>query len=69
MSEQIPAGSEDAFHPNNFGPVLLIQMMRLYDIGIALLSVQDPVKAEQLILMHEQGITFTPAPAFAQDEE
>lgn len=59
----------DAFAPENFNTVLLIQMMRTYDILLALLSVHDPVKAEQLALMHEQGLTFTPHPKFSMEED
>lgn len=61
--------NSDAFAPENFNTVMLIQMMRTYDVLLALLSVHDPVKAEQLALMHEQGLTFTPAPAFSIEEE
>jgi hypothetical protein len=61
--------NSDAFAPENFNTVMLIQMMRTYDVLLALLSVHDPVKAEQLALMHEQGLTFTPAPAFSIEED
>lgn len=60
--------SESAFDPENFQMVLLIQMMRTYDILLAILSVQDPVKATQLAAMHEQGLTFTPHPAFSVED-
>jgi hypothetical protein len=60
----------NAFAPENFGPVVLIQLMRLYDVQMALLSCYDAEKAQALALMHEQGLTFTPPPAYAvQDEE
>ncbi len=58
----------DAFAPENFNTVLLIQMMRVYDVLLALLSVQDPTKAAQLAEMHEKGLTFTPAPAYSVEE-
>jgi len=58
-----------AFDPENFQTVLLIMLMRLYDINLALLSVHDPVKATQLADMHEKGLTFTPNPAFSMEEE
>lgn len=61
--------SNDAFAPENFQMVLLIQMMRTYDILLALLSVHDPNKAAQLAELHEKGITFTPAPAFSLEQE
>jgi hypothetical protein len=64
MSDQ-----ENAFDPANFQTVLLIQMMRTYDILLALLAVHDPDKAEKLAAMHEQGLTFTPPPAFSIEEE
>lgn len=59
----------DAFAPENFNVVMLIQMMRTYDVLLALLAVQDPTKAAQLAEMHEQGLTFTPAPAFSVEED
>jgi hypothetical protein len=65
-SEEI---ARDAFSPENFNTVLLIQMMRTYDILLALLAVQDPKKAMELAAMHEKGLTFTPAPAFSMEQE
>jgi hypothetical protein len=59
----------DAFSPENFQMVLLIQMMRTYDILLAILSIQDPRKAMELAAMHEKGLTFTPAPAFSVEDE
>lgn len=59
----------NAFAPENFNTVLLIQMMRTYDILLALLAVQDPGKAMELAAMHEKGLTFTPAPAFSVEDE
>lgn len=68
MNEEI--GPEaDAFSPGNFQMVMLIQMMRTYDILLALLSVHDSVKASQLAEMHEKGLTFTPAPAFSVEQD
>jgi hypothetical protein len=61
--------SVDAFAPENFNVVMLIQMMRVYDVLLALLSVDNPQKAAQLAEMHEKGLTFTPAPAFAVEDE
>lgn len=63
------ADSVNAFAPENFGPVVLIQLMRLYDVQMALLSCYDAEKAEILARMHEQGLSFTPAPAFAEEVE
>ena len=69
-----PAGasaeqSTDAFAPENFSRVALIQLMRLYDVQLALLSCMDPDKAQELVNMHEQGITFMPDPIFAMEAE
>jgi hypothetical protein len=61
--------TQDAFDPANFQMVLLIQMMRTYDILLALLAVQDPQKAVELAGMHEKGLTFTPNPSFSAGEE
>lgn len=61
--------NNNAFSPENFHMVLLIQMMRTYDILLALLAVQDPIKATQLVELHEAGKTFTPHPAFAVEED
>lgn len=58
-----------AFDPENFQMVVLIMLMRLYDINLALLSVHDPVKATQLAALHEQGKSFTPHPAFIEEED
>jgi hypothetical protein len=51
--------------------VVIIQLMRLYDVQMALLSCYDPEKAGMLAEMHERGMSFTPPPAFAEelDEE
>jgi hypothetical protein len=61
--------AQSAFDPANFQPVLLIQLMRLYDVQLALLSAIDPDKAAALVDMHARGDTFCPAPAFIDREE
>lgn len=65
---EIDPAAKDAFHPDNFGPVVLIQLMRTYDLLLALLSIHDPEKALQLSEMHEKGLSFTPAPVFSEEE-
>jgi hypothetical protein len=67
-SEETSAASS-AFDPTNFGPVVIIQLMRLYDVQMALLSCYDPEKAGMLAEMHERGLSFTPPPAFAEELE
>lgn len=58
----------DAFAPENFNKVMLIQTMRIYDLLLALLSIENPQKAAQIAEMHEAGLTFTPEPSFAVEE-
>lgn len=64
MSEE-----NNAFASENFQPVMLIQMMRTYDVLMALLANTDPEKAQILADMHEQGLTFCPAPAYSETYE
>jgi hypothetical protein len=59
--------SNSAFDPENFGAVVIIQLMRLYDVQMALLSCYDPEKAGMLAEMHERGLSFTPPPAFSEE--
>ncbi|AVD99211.1 hypothetical protein SEA_BILLNYE_6 [Streptomyces phage BillNye] len=56
-----------AFDPENFGPVVIIQLMRLYDVQMALLACHDPEKAGILAEMHEKGMSFTPPPAYSEE--
>ncbi|AXH68721.1 hypothetical protein SEA_SPARKLEGODDESS_3 [Streptomyces phage SparkleGoddess] len=59
----------DAFAPENFNKVMLIQTMRIYDLLLAILSIDSPQKAAQIAEMHEAGLTFNPAPAFSLEVE
>lgn len=61
--------SKSAFDPENFQPVLLIMLMRLYDLQLAWLSVVDPTKANALRELHERGLTFAPEPKLVPHEE
>lgn len=73
MTEQNPQQppSDSAFHPDNIGPVTLIQLSRLYDVGMAFLAVLDEEKAVALANLHALGEFATPPPAFnpGQEEE
>ena len=64
---------EVVVHDEAFQPVVIIQLMRNYDLMLALLSTFDPEKAKALVEMHERGEYFCPAPAFVEygesDEE
>jgi hypothetical protein len=64
MSEEIAS----AFDPENFQTVMLIQMMRTYDVLMAFLSVMDAEKAEILAGLHEQGLTFCPNPSLSIED-
>lgn len=64
-------GSEEpelrsAFDKENFHEVMLIMQMRLYDLNLALLSALDPDKAQALVEMHAQGMSFAPPPSFME---
>lgn len=61
--------AKSAFDDENFGPVVLIQLMRLYDLQLAFLSAINPAKAEQIRDLHERGQTFCPPPMFVEYEE
>jgi hypothetical protein len=65
--EEIPAQS--AFHEKNAWPVLLIMLMRLYDLNLALLSCVDEGKAQFITELHERGQVFAPPAAFVQYED
>jgi len=61
--------SDSAFDPENFQTVMLIQMMRTYDVLMAFLSVMDAEKAEILAGLHEKGLTFCPNPSLSIEED
>jgi hypothetical protein len=69
LSDEQSTPNLSAFDPANFGPVVIIQLMRLYDVQMALLSCYDSEKAGMLAEMHERGMSFTPPPAFAEPSE
>lgn len=58
-----------AFDKENAWPVLLIMLMRLYDLNLALLSCVDENKAQYITELHERGQVFAPPAAFAQYED
>lgn len=51
----------------NFQPIVIIQLMRIYDILLAILSLSDEAKAEKLAELHAKGIMFCPPPAWRPD--
>jgi hypothetical protein len=67
VEPEVPENS--VFHDDNFNPVVLIQLTRLYDVGLALLSVFDPDKAKLMAQAHAKGEVFSPAPAWTEDDE
>lgn len=60
--------SNSVFHPDNIGPVTVIQLTRIYDAIMALLAIADPDKALRMAEAHAQGITLTAPPAFREEE-
>jgi hypothetical protein len=62
----IPENS--VFHPDNIGPVTVIQLTRIYDAMMALLAIVDPDKAMRMAEAHAKGITLTAPPAFDEGE-
>jgi hypothetical protein len=67
--KEMRSDAPSAFDPENFNFVVLVQLMRLYDVGMALLSCYDAQKADTLARMHEAGLSFTPNPAFSVFED
>lgn len=63
-----PVAESSAFDDDNFATVLLIQVSRLYDVGMALLAVVDVEKANAMAEAHAQGIILTAPPAFREEE-
>lgn len=61
--------SNSVFHPDNIGPVTVIQLTRIYDALMSLLAIADPEKAVAMAEMHEKGLTLMPAPAFTEEGE
>lgn len=53
-----------AFDEQNWWPVLLIMLSRVYDLQLALLSAINPVKAAEVVKLHDSGHTFAPIPKF-----
>lgn len=58
-----------AFDEQNWWPVLLIMLQRIYDLQLAMLTAINPAKAGALIELHENGHTFAPMPRFVPYEE
>jgi hypothetical protein len=68
-TEKLTAKPKSAFDPESLGPVILIMLMRLYDLNLAWLSVVDEEKAQKIRVLHERGQTFAPPPKFVPYEE
>lgn len=60
---------KSALDEDSFPQVLLIQVTRLYDVGLALLAAVDPEKASLMAEGHAKGVIFSPAPSFTEEEE
>lgn len=66
---QTETPSNSVFHPDNIGPVTVIQLTRIYDAMMALLAIVDPDKAMRMAEAHAQGITLTAPPAFREEDD
>lgn len=58
-----------AWDEENWWPVMLIMLQRIYDLQLAMLSAINSVKAAEVVQLHERGQTFAPMPKFAVFEE
>lgn len=65
----MPNDDNSMMHPDNFGPVSLILLMRIYDVLISNLGTQNPQVAEKLIKAHEAGEFLSPPPRMVEYEE
>lgn len=62
-------GGISVFDKEHAHEVIIIQLMRIYDLLLAQLAVENPEKAQQLVALHEVGQTFMPVPSFAVDDD
>lgn len=58
-----------AFDPAHFNTMLLIQLARIYDLQLALVTLMDEDLGARLSALHEQGQLLGPPPALAVDDE
>jgi hypothetical protein len=63
LSEQ--QESNDAFAPENIGAVSAIIGMRIYDVLMSLLMVQDSDAADRLLSLHASGALMGPSPSLS----
>lgn len=59
------AESEDPFAPENIGVLHFIQLSRIYDTLMAILSNTAPEQAEKLLEVHYNGGLMGPTPHFS----
>lgn len=60
---------DDALNPINALPVLVIQLSRVYDVLIALLRVENPEVAKNIVAEHRRGNLLSPPPTYVFEEE
>lgn len=61
----VPAGTEEF----NVHEAQLIVLMRLYDIGMALLQIEKPGMADKLYQAHKEGRILGPMPSFRDTDD
>lgn len=64
MTENTPE-QNDAFSPENFNIVVLIQLARLYDLLWLNLAESNPNAARMILEKHTHGEHLVPPPAWA----
>lgn len=57
-------GSYDPYTPENIQIIQYITLARIYDVLMAMLTIQDKNKATQLLELHAQGKLLGPTPEF-----
>lgn len=65
MTESQP----NAFDPDHLFPSLLIQLTRVYDVGIAILRNMNKDEADALVEFHEHGGFLSPPPSYTLEDE
>lgn len=58
------AEQDDAFAPQNIGPITYITLARIYDVLVAILAVQSPERHRDLLEAHAKGLLLGPSPVF-----
>lgn len=69
MTENNEEELPNAFDADHLFPSLLIQMTRVYDVGLAILKELNPEAANNLLTWHEAGNFISPPPSYNEEQE